>query len=347
MTVIFSKDTLRASVEAATGGKVTVMYDDKGYPSYMVRIPKFNVEDVNPLLGEGVHPAFIVDGVEKSEIFIGQYLAKVRDGRAFSLPGVDPANMYEYQDAQASCCAKGPGWHLMTNWEWAAVMHWCLANGFQPRGNTNYGRHHELKHETGTRFDGKAPGMDGSAVRTLTGSGPCTWRHDNSPAGICDLVGNAWEWLGGLRLSEGRIFMPEDNNYALPEADFPATDVYLDGTATGETGDVGDIQLAVGISNATTAEEYLQNKWTSTGKTTGYNALPTFKKQRMMQAAVDPSFTTEASEGLALVRNHGERRLRRGGGWADGINAGLGAFNIAGFAWGEAPYIGFRPAFIL
>ena len=37
----FLKDTLRESVEAATGGKVTVLYDDKGYPSYMNVIVSF------------------------------------------------------------------------------------------------------------------------------------------------------------------------------------------------------------------------------------------------------------------------------------------------------------------
>ena len=38
MSFVFSiKDNLRASVEAATGGKVTVLYDDVGNPSFMVR----------------------------------------------------------------------------------------------------------------------------------------------------------------------------------------------------------------------------------------------------------------------------------------------------------------------
>jgi hypothetical protein len=28
---------------------------------------------------------------------------------------------------------------------------------------------------------------------TLAGSGPLSWRHDNTLAGIADLVGNVWE----------------------------------------------------------------------------------------------------------------------------------------------------------
>jgi len=151
MPVIFTKDTLRASVEAATGGQITVLYDDKGFPSYMVRIPKFNLQDIDPIYGSGVHPAFIVGGIEKSEILIGAFQAKIYDGRACSIPHVDPTVYINFDNAKAACTAKGAGWHLMTNWEWAAIALWCLKNEFQPRGNTNYGRSHEGTYETGTR----------------------------------------------------------------------------------------------------------------------------------------------------------------------------------------------------
>lgn len=40
MATIITKDSLRSSVEAATGGLVTVLYDDGGHPNYMRRIPK-------------------------------------------------------------------------------------------------------------------------------------------------------------------------------------------------------------------------------------------------------------------------------------------------------------------
>ena len=45
--IISIKDAARQAVEGATGGKVTIMYDDKGYPSYMVRVPKFRIEDID------------------------------------------------------------------------------------------------------------------------------------------------------------------------------------------------------------------------------------------------------------------------------------------------------------
>ena len=97
MATIITKDTLRASVEAATGGLVTVLYDEGGHPSYMRRIPKCKIEDVYPDLGlTGTHPAFIVNGVEKSELFIGVYPASVVDKYGVSLPGVEPAHTLNF-----------------------------------------------------------------------------------------------------------------------------------------------------------------------------------------------------------------------------------------------------------
>jgi hypothetical protein len=116
MSEVFAKDTLRASVEAATGGKMTVMYDDKGYPCHMVVIPRFNLKDVEAsgMLGTGVDPAFIVNDAEVPEVSIGTHQATVKDGRAFSLPAQDPAIYINYDQARSYCAAKGEGWHLMT-----------------------------------------------------------------------------------------------------------------------------------------------------------------------------------------------------------------------------------------
>ncbi|MDR1326363.1 MAG: hypothetical protein LBK00_10050 [Treponema sp.] len=102
MPVTFVKDDYRAAVEAASGGKQTVLYDDLGQPSIMNIIPKFNIEDVLPAgvaIGSGVHPAFIVGGVEKAQIFIAAHPAIVANGRAVSIPGKAPANYVTYDQA--------------------------------------------------------------------------------------------------------------------------------------------------------------------------------------------------------------------------------------------------------
>lgn len=356
MPVIFVKDSLRASVEAATGGQMTVLYDDKGYPSYMIRVPKFNLQDIDSVYGTGVHPAFIVGGVEKSEIFIGAFQSKVYDGRACSIPHVDPTVNINFDNAKAACTAKGAGWHLMTNWEWAAVALWCLKNEFQPRGNTNYGRSHEATYETGTRIDGLAPGTTSGTGRTLTGSGPASWRHNNTFTGIADLVGNVSEWVDGLKLVDGKILMPADNNFNLAETSWPDTGVRFDSTATGDESSSGDIGDPV-ISNEITKyagpigdnENYgflsIAN-WKDLTKKVDYNVPAS-----MLQAAIAPITLSDGTysqdpKGYLYIRNYGERFPLRGGTWGNGATAGLFYLGLAHARSRSTSNIGFRLAFI-
>ena len=85
MAFTFSiKDTYRQAVEAASGGKQTVLYDDKGYPSIMNVIPKLSYKDVGLSDSTKALPAFMVDDAEKPEIFVGTFMAMVHDGRACS-----------------------------------------------------------------------------------------------------------------------------------------------------------------------------------------------------------------------------------------------------------------------
>ena len=342
MPTIFTKDTLRASVEASTGGKVTVLYDDKGYPSYMHVIPKFKVEDIDPALGSGVHPAFIVGGVEKSEIFIGQHQAHVKDNRAVSLPGLDQKTYTTFDKAREYCKNKGQGWHLMTNWEWAAVALWALKNGFQPRGNTNYRRSHEATYETGVRQDGQAAPAGGTA-RTLSGTGPASWRHDNTYAGIADLVGNVWEWNDGLKVVDGKIFMPADNNYALDEASWNDTGIFLDSTASGDgSGDDGDPVLNDTLSTPLTPDSYAYiPNWKDMTTASGVTVPDSLK-----QACVAP-YGDAGQKGAIWMRNYGERLPLRGGSWYTGSDAGLFALNLYGERSVPNSSVGFRPAFIM
>jgi hypothetical protein len=336
--IIFAKDSLRASVEAATGGKVTVLYDDKGYPSYMTVIPKFNVEDIDEGLGTGVHPAFLKGGVEKSEIFIGQYPAIVKDGRALSLPGVDPTASVNFDTAKGYCTAKGPGWHLLSNWEWAAVALWCIKNGFQPRGNTYYGRHHDQVHEQGRRQDGVAPGTAPGTARTLTGSGPVSWRHDNSLAGISDIVGNVYKWIDGMKIVDGKFFMPNDNDFDAAEGDWVDQGVIIaDVEGTTKLGTPSDTLEATGPTTF--------GAWKGLTTTTNFDALAAATKQRMQQALIDP-YNTDDPVGTFYFDTDGERVPIRGGYWVSASAAGLGALRLRNARSFSGTGLGFFPAFV-
>lgn len=353
---IIVKDARREAVEAASGGAMTVLYDDLNNPSYMFRLTPFNLEDIDPVYGTGVHPAFYVNGVLKKEIFIGAFQSKVISSRACSLPGADPTTNVNFDTAKTYCTSKGAGWHLMTNWEWAAVALWCLKNGFQPRGNTNYGRSYEATYETGTRIDGLAPGTTSGTGRTLTGSGPASWRHNNTFTGIADLIGNISEWTDGLKLVDGKIYMPSDNNFNLAEANWPDTGVRFDSTATGDENSSGDIGDPV-ISNEITKYAgpvgnngeygYLQlANWKDLTKKSGYN-IPA----SMLQAAIAPITLSDGTysqnpKGALYIRNYGERFPLRGGSWVTGANAGLFALILYSARSYVTSTLGFRPAFV-
>lgn len=311
MTVIFSPDTLRQQVEAATGGHVTVLYDDKGYPSYMRRIPKFRYEDLgfDTELGTGVATAFMVGGQEKSEILIGQYQASVYNGRAVSLPGKDPHTNIDWDAAKARCADKGPGWHMMTVHEWAAVALWCKANASQPRGNTDYGRAHDANHEVGLRQDGGDPGDNSGTAGILTGSGPASWRHDASINGIADLVGNIWEWQDLLKMVGGRIHAASDNDYNADEADWTDTGVDMSDLS-------GDPFNGLAVSGTELTD-------------------------RLMVTHAGLDF-----QGSVWTNLSDERVPGRGGYWVSGSDAGLAALHLDYGRSRTLSSIGFRPAFV-
>ena len=352
VTVIV-RDVLRDAVEAATGGQVTILRDDLDNPSWMVIIPKFRCGDVDvsgtSALGTGVHPAFIVNGTEKNYFMVGQYQASLASGRGVSIPGVDPAASLDFDDASGYCTAKGSGWHLITNWEWSAIALWCLANGYQPRGNTYYGRSYltNYLHECGRRQDGEEPGLASGTARTYTGSGPNTWRHNNAANGVSDLVGNIWECCDGLKLVDGLIYMPSDNYYNLAEASWPSTTVYMDGTGTGGSGDVGDVRLNSSVVNSSGSTAYFLNAWTATGVSeAGYTSMSTAVKQQMMRACIDPTFDTTNPVGSIYCKNSGELLPSRGGHWYSAANAGLFALNLNNVREHTSSSIGFRLAYM-
>jgi hypothetical protein len=337
MTIIYTPDALRRQTEAATDGKVTVLYDSKGLPSFMHILNKFNMQDIDPLLGTGVHPAFMVNGVEKDKIFIGQFQASLQRGVAVSMPGVAPAVSINYDNAKAACVNKGTGWHMMSNWEWAAIMLRSLKDGFEPRGNTVYGRHHRHTFERGVRVDGGVVGSVSGNGNTLTGSGPASWRHDNSLDGICDLVGNVFEWIDGLKIVEGHIHMPTDNHYRLAEVSWVGSGCFFD--ATGST-TAGNPRLNSSRVIQSTDSSTL-NPWSAMTRASGYTP-----PVAMAQACIDPVGVAKSALGYIYVCNHGERVPIRGGSRGSASFGGFGALTLHSVRSSTLVDVGFRPVFI-
>ena len=352
ITDAVEKRSWRERVQDASFGRNTVMYDDQGNPSVMVVFPFKTIADLVP--GDSSllpHPAFVVNGALKSELFISKYLNFTTGAtttlRGIGLKGKDPGVNIDFDTAQLACKQKGVGWHLLTNAEWAAVALAAKASGFMPRGNNVYGADANVPAEKGTPsyMDGVNPG------RTLTGSGPISWAHDGTPFGIMDLNGNVWEWVGGLRLNNGEINILQDNNAAdntksqiLASAEWKG--ILQAGTivapATANTYKI-NMPTAVAPTLATTivtsgAGDSAFESMALAGGVTAHSLLKQLGIYPVdANCGGDHFYANNAIEAIAL----------RGGSWNYGASAGV--FDLALNApRASAPlYIGFRSAFVL
>lgn len=363
-------DDLKLAVEALSGGKNTVLLDDLGMPSIMVRIPKFYLSDVITGAPYTPHPAFIVNGIERDEIYISKFTNIVMNGRAYSLPHRDPATAINFDQALAACYAKGSGWHLMSNAEWAAIALWCKRNNFMPRGNNYVGSDVSALYETGIKtfdwittsnWNGRAYKQEGvnffHVGRIATGSGTAGWAHDNTNEGIFDLNGNTWEWTSGLRLNNGEIQIIENNNAAILNTNHLASSevwraILQDGSlmAPGSSNTLKYDAADAGGSGAARLNTVVTNL--GTNATSMYNTL---ESMQVISGVTVPTllralglFPVDAAHGNDGFwgRNNGERLPLRGGEWNSGGAAGVFALNLFNPRTNFSTFIGFRSAFV-
>ncbi|WP_270806082.1 hypothetical protein [Aeromonas sp. QDB62] len=333
-------DSERYSLERATGGSQTIIRDSAGNANAMFVLPRFSYADLGMTadMGTGDVTAFdFGSGSIKSEIFIGAYLAS--GSGSVSAPRQDPRASLDHTAARAACAAKGAGWHLMTAHEWAAIALWCMANGYEPIGNTNWGRSHAKTWIVGDRADNRAPGDGAGAGRTQTGSMGAEATHNRTPIGIADLVGNVWEWQDGLLLQDGRFKLSAFNAQA--EAAWAFTDAYLD--ASSPTGGSPILSNAItnrlgAIGDNANAGNSANSDWRIMAKAGGY-----VSNQALRRLLIEPA--TILPQGRIYMRNFGERLPYRGGGWSSGADAGLAAVYLGSSRASAGTGVGFRPAF--
>ena len=194
-----------------------MILDDKGMPGFYVQVGAQNLSD---LLADGddtVHPAFRVSGVEKPYIYIGKYQGVEDNGRIYSLPGVDPKVSITLDQYEARCRVKGVGHHCITAAEWAFLALWCRKTGTMPKGNNDYGK--DISEASYQAIPIGDRDSSGRIQRVASGTGPLSWRHNGQVDGVCDLNGNIWEWVSGLRMVNGELQVIPYNNAADPDVD--------------------------------------------------------------------------------------------------------------------------------
>jgi hypothetical protein len=215
-------------------GKNEVIWDSLGRPSIMFNFYPDKtsrldwLSNLNALFTAPstrfIHPAFIVNGQIVKKLQVGKYTATrvANINYPCSLYGLEPAHTISYDSAVTMCdTAAGTAGSLTANIHLSTKMtmgYLALLSarlGFYHRGNDLYGKSY-LTSEYGKA--GYTLDANGHITRTLTGTGPLSWRHDGSPFGIEMRPGVA-QWGGGYRTLSGEINIFENNNAAIPHSD--------------------------------------------------------------------------------------------------------------------------------
>lgn len=341
-------DDLKLSIEALSGGKNTVLFDDLGMPSVMVPFPKLKMSDLIAGGSENIHPAFSVDGVEKSVIYVSKYQNIVLNERGYSLPMRDPRASLNFDQAVTYCRNKGKGWSLTPYSLWSAIALWCRKNGTMPRGNNNYGADHAYGHEKGvpTYYE------SGKIARCATGSGPNTWNHNWMPDGIADLNGNVWEWCAGMRLMNGEIQIIPYANCMAADASMGASStlwkaIAADGTLV-EPGTAGTLKYnyVSGHIQLTSGDITPEDTWR--GDTyqnmTLDSALTVPEIAKALLIYPDEPGGDYGGDGH-YMNNSGERLPLCGGSWNSTSGAGVFSVYLYSPRSSSGASIGFRSAY--
>lgn len=300
-----------------------VIFDKSGFPDIMV---VFTPDELGL-------PATL-KGRKVSEYLISKYPNTLIGGVPHSLPFQKPAVDVNFDEAVQLCESKGPGWHLITNDEWAALARQSWENDTMPTGNTASGKSHSHPEQTGTTYDG-------GYGKTLTGSGPVAWNHDRTAEGVSDMCGNIWEHVGGIRFLNGQVQVIPDNG-AAAGADQSADSKEWQAIYTADGDPIyfnpkdGDILL-----EPTEAED----KDYDGVRFTDLKAKCLDVPDKLIELGLYPPAGYESDE-YFWIDNNAERCVFRGGGWRAGAGAGVFCLGGAGSRSGSRASLGFRSALV-
>lgn len=301
-----------------------VIFDDRGRPDILVVFTPDELKLPDTLKGRKV-----------KEYAISKYPNTMIDGRPYSLPFMPPAVNVNHDEAIRLCEAKGHGWHLITNDEWAALARQSWENDTVPTGNTNSGKSHSHPEQKGTTYQN-------SYGKTLTGSGPIEWNHDRTAEGVADMAGNVWEHVGGVRFLNGQAQIIPNNEAAAGADQSPDskewTAIYTpDGDPVYYNVKDGEIVLQ---PTAPEGKDYDGVPFCDLHERADMDV-----PDKLIELGLYPAPGYESEEYFWLDTD-GERCVYRGGNWGDGTYAGV--FSLSGhYSRSDVgTYLGFRSALV-
>ncbi|MCM1463382.1 MAG: hypothetical protein NC084_11835 [Bacteroides sp.] len=319
-----------------------LLFDDKGFPSIAVRVPKATWAELGVGTSTEPFPAFTVNGIEVDALYFSKYENVVQNECAYAYPAQSPAIEIPFNRAADCCLGKGEGWHIATRLEQMAVSLWCLKNGLMTKGNV-----------------GNAP--------TGTGMGSLEQSHDRSKSGIYDLSGNIWEWQGGIRMVYGelQVISNDGSTFGNDSADNENSQSETSALWRAIDGTTG--RLIAPVVNGTTPNslklDWIGDRWKWITDT------PKYREDRGVECAftsiaIDPSVCEKAKnilQALGLykadalgeitdrfIANNGvpEVLFAAGGSYAQGAYSGLFSVNGSYSRSSAESDLGFRSCYI-
>lgn len=299
-----------------------VIFDSRGIPDIMVVFTPDELGLPAEIRGKAV-----------KEYAISKYPNTLIEGVPYSMPYQQPAVNINHDEAIRLCESKGPGWHLLTNDEWAALAHQSRKNGTLPRGNTNSGESHSHPEETGTTYN------DGG--RTLTGSGPVTWNHDHTAEGVADMCGNIWEHVGGIRFMDGQVqVIPGNSAAAGADQSRDSKEWQAIHTADGDP-----VYYKVEDSEIKLQSVAPEGKDYDGVQFADLDASALDVPEKLIELGLYPAPGYEGTDYFWLDTN-GERIVFRGGNWNSGARAGVFDFGGHHSRALVGTNVGFRSALV-
>lgn len=301
------KNVLRGMIESASCGRCTVIYDADGYPSLMYKIPKMSIGAIDSRLGDiqTVHPAFIVNGSEKSNIYISVFMTCEYDGHLVSWFGLQPKGMVNLDYLRENIAAKGNGWHVETIYERSLLAHLARLNN-SPRlhGNKHYGMSGEAgyEYEQVQLINGNLSGIDPHPSHTgakwINGTQPSAWSHNKEMWGIQDVIGGYHEICDLVKMVNGKIYIAADNNFfRMGDTVDGFESSWID---TGAAVDFlnGEIVFSDTVTGQTTALHYNSKDYVDMICTAGYDTIPESMRKKLALLMLTPRLSSEDNAAL-------------------------------------------------
>jgi hypothetical protein len=194
----------------------------------MVEIPKFyhkytysngthnHMINLEPFEGASVHPAFVKNGVEVSNRYIGAYGASVSGSTLISASGVYPAGSMTRGSFRTKAAAIGQGWALQ-DWNLISAVQLLMLvefGTFNSQAAIGQGR---TQLSGGAWSNGSYIGINGRSDTSgnATGNHEYSGDADDEAAdlafmsyrGIEDFFGNIWNWVDGINIQDNVPFI--------------------------------------------------------------------------------------------------------------------------------------------